>query len=150
MRIRWSFAQMCCAVSLVSPSIATHRTCQFWVLSEPVDMNKWWGMLSSGVVLLHDNTWPNTAAATKRLLMRFQWEVFDHPPSSTRTWLPVIFICFFIWNSHRRTTFWHNELQTRVENWLKAHAAGFYDEGIGKLVPLYEKYLCWSVDYVEK
>ena len=26
-----------------------------------------------------------------------------------------------------------------IENWLKAQAAGFYDEGIGKLVPHYEK-----------
>ena len=48
------------------------------------------------------------------------------------------------------TTFWHNELQTKVENWLKAQAAGFYDEGVGKLVPGYEKYLSRSVDNVEK
>ena len=35
-RIRWSFAQM----SLLCPSITTHRTCQFWVRSEPVNMPK--------------------------------------------------------------------------------------------------------------
>ena len=39
-RIRWSFTQMCCAMSLVCPSIATHRTCQFWARSEPVNMPK--------------------------------------------------------------------------------------------------------------
>ena len=38
-----------------------------------------------------------------------------------------------------RKTFWHNELQTSVENWLKAQAAGLYDEGIGKFLPRYEK-----------
>ena len=38
--IIWSFAQMCCAISLACPSIATHRTCQFWARSEPVNMPK--------------------------------------------------------------------------------------------------------------
>ena len=51
----------------------------------------------------------HTAAATKRLLKRFRWGVFVHPPSSARTWFPVIFISSFVWNDHRRTTFWHNE-----------------------------------------
>ena len=54
------------------------------------------GMLSSGIVLLHDNARPHTAAATKGRLKRFLWEVFDHPPSSTRAWLPVIFISFLV------------------------------------------------------
>ena len=39
-RMRWSFAQTCCAMSLVCPSIATHRTCDFWARSEPVNMPK--------------------------------------------------------------------------------------------------------------
>ena len=39
-RIRWSFEQMCCAMSLVCPSIATHSTYQFWSRSEPVHMPK--------------------------------------------------------------------------------------------------------------
>ena len=50
----------------------------------------------------------------------------------------------------RRTTFWYNELQTNEEKWLKAQAAGFYDEGIGKSVPRYEKCVRRSVVYVEK
>ena len=87
---------------------------------------------------------------TKGLLTRFRLEVFDHPPSSARTWLPVSFISFLIGKGGSRTTFWHNELQVSVENWLKAKAAGFYDEGIGKLVPGYEKRLRLSVDFVEK
>ena len=107
-------------------------------------------MLPLGIVLLHDNARPHTAAATKSLLKRFRWEVFDHPPSSARTWLPVIFISFLVGNGRRRTRFWNNELQISVEDWLKAQAAGFYEEGIGKLVPRYEKYLRQSVDYVEK
>ena len=106
-------------------------------------------MLSSGIVLLYDNSRSHTAAATKRLLKRFEWEVFDHPPSSARTWLPVMFIYFLVWNGRKKATFWQNELQTSVENWLKAQAAGFYDEGIGKLILRYKKCLCRSVVYVE-
>ena len=77
------------------------------------------------VVFIHYSAWPHTAAATKRLLKRFRWEVFDHPPPSAQTWLPVIFISFLVWNGHR-TTFWHNELQTNIENcccccWVLRH-----------------------------
>ena len=39
-RIRSSFSQMCWAMSLVCPSIATHLTCQFWARSEPINMPK--------------------------------------------------------------------------------------------------------------
>ena len=39
-RIRWSFVQICCAISLVCPSIATHHTCQFWARSEPINILK--------------------------------------------------------------------------------------------------------------
>ena len=117
------FAQMCCTISLVCLSIVTHHTCQFWVRSEPVNMPKtiesptkcglraiiwflysekeWRGMLSSGTVLLHDSVWLHIPAATKRLLKRFRWEVFDHPPSSAWTSLPVFFISFLVWK-HRR------------------------------------------------
>ena len=135
---------MCCAMSLVRPSIAIHRTCQFRACSEPMNMPKITQSpakngvrtvirflyseqarrnLSSGIVLHHGNARPHTVAATKRLLKLFRWEVFDHPPSTARTWLPVIFISFLLWNGRRRTTFWPNELQTRVENWLKAQAS---------------------------
>jgi histone-lysine N-methyltransferase SETMAR len=41
--------------------------------------NKRRGMLSSGIVLLHDNARPHTAAQTVQLLQRFRWEIFDHP-----------------------------------------------------------------------
>ena len=129
--ITWSFAQMCCAMSLICPSIATHRTCQFWARIEPVNIPetietsaKWGvrgvnrflyseqgrGILSSGIVLLHDNARPHTTAATKRHMKCFWWEVFDHPPSYARTWLPVIFTSCLFWNCRSRTEFWHNEL----------------------------------------
>jgi transposase len=39
-------------------------------------------MLTPGVVLLHDNARPHTAAGTRILLEHFNWELFDHPPYS--------------------------------------------------------------------
>jgi len=44
--------------------------------------NKRRGMLSSVIVLLHDNARPYTVARTAQLLQQFRWEVFDHPPYS--------------------------------------------------------------------
>jgi histone-lysine N-methyltransferase SETMAR len=39
-------------------------------------------MLTSGVMLLHDNARPHTAAGTRAMLEYFNWELFDHPPYS--------------------------------------------------------------------
>jgi histone-lysine N-methyltransferase SETMAR len=44
--------------------------------------NKRCGMLTSGVILLHDNARPHTAARTRALLEYFNWELFDRPPYS--------------------------------------------------------------------
>jgi transposase len=40
------------------------------------------GMLTFGVLFLHDNAPPHTAARTRALLEHFNWELFDHPPYS--------------------------------------------------------------------
>jgi histone-lysine N-methyltransferase SETMAR len=39
-------------------------------------------MLTSGVVLLHENSHLHTAAHTQALLKYFNWELFDHPRCS--------------------------------------------------------------------
>jgi histone-lysine N-methyltransferase SETMAR len=56
--------------------------------------NKRRGMLTTGVVLLHENALPHTAARTRALLEQFIWELFDHSPYSpdlapTTTCLPT-------------------------------------------------------------
>jgi histone-lysine N-methyltransferase SETMAR len=40
------------------------------------------GMLSWGVVMIHDNTHPHTTTATQNLITTFGWEQFNHPPYS--------------------------------------------------------------------
>ena len=158
---------MCYAIFPVCPSITTHSTCQFWASSEPVNLPKTKSQAKSGVRAVIRFLY--SEQATRNVVLRYcpsSWqcsaaycrcnkeacEEFDHPPSSARTWLPVIFISFLIWNgdSDRGTKFWHNELQTSVEKWLKAQVAGFYDESIENLVPHYKKCLCRRIDYVEK
>jgi hypothetical protein len=42
--------------------------------------NKTRVVLTSGVVLLHDNVQPHTAARTRALLEHFNWDLCDHPP----------------------------------------------------------------------
>jgi hypothetical protein len=39
-------------------------------------------MLSRGVVMIHDNARPHTAAATQNIITTFAWEQSDHPPYS--------------------------------------------------------------------
>jgi len=39
-------------------------------------------MFSKGVILLHDNARPHTAARINALIKLFNWETFDHPPYS--------------------------------------------------------------------
>jgi hypothetical protein len=39
-------------------------------------------MLTYGIVLLHDDLCPQTAAFTRALLEHFNWELFDQPPYS--------------------------------------------------------------------
>jgi histone-lysine N-methyltransferase SETMAR len=40
--------------------------------------NRRWSLLSSGVMLLHDNERPHAAARTKAMLQEFGWKVFEH------------------------------------------------------------------------
>ena len=38
------------------------------------------GMLSDGIILLHDNARPHTANLVRDKLQRFDWETLQHPP----------------------------------------------------------------------
>ncbi|GBM41608.1 Mariner Mos1 transposase [Araneus ventricosus] len=44
--------------------------------------NKGRGMLSQGIVLLHDNASPHSAGVTQNLIQQFNWEQFNHPSYS--------------------------------------------------------------------
>ncbi|XP_035229348.1 histone-lysine N-methyltransferase SETMAR-like [Stegodyphus dumicola] len=107
-----------------------------------VIQNKRRGLLSKGVVFLHDNARPLTANVTKNLLQGFGWDVFDHPPDSPDL-APSDFHLFLHLKSLLGGQHFNNddELKETVSNWLKTQAANFYEEGIQKLVPRYDKCL---------
>jgi histone-lysine N-methyltransferase SETMAR len=104
--------------------------------------NKRRGMFSRGVVILHDNFRPYIAAATQDLIATFGWEQFDHPPYSPDS-APNDFHVFldmktFLSNRRFRDD---NEVKEAVNTWFASQAASFYDAGIQKLVPRYDKCL---------
>ncbi|XP_046659139.1 histone-lysine N-methyltransferase SETMAR-like [Homalodisca vitripennis] len=109
------------------------------------------GMLTSGVVLIHDNARPHSAALTKRLLDGFKWDVFNHPAYSPDL-APSHYHLFpelkkMLGGQTFRTD---DALRDAVKTHLKSLAANFYEEDIKKLVPRYEKCLNLNGDYVEK
>jgi histone-lysine N-methyltransferase SETMAR len=107
-------------------------------------------MLSRGVVMLHDNARPHTAAARQDLIPTFGWEQFDHPPYSPDL-APSDFHVFLhlkIFLGGRR---FHDdsEMKEAVNTWFASQAASFYDAEIQKLVLRY-KCLKNGGNYVEK
>ncbi|GBM52049.1 Histone-lysine N-methyltransferase SETMAR [Araneus ventricosus] len=107
--------------------------------------------ISGGIVLLHDNPRPHTAAATQELLDQFGWEIFDHPPYSPDL-APSDFHLFlklkeFLGGKRFGRD---EELENAVTTWLNELAAKEYDMRILKLVDRYDKCLNVGGDYVEK
>jgi histone-lysine N-methyltransferase SETMAR len=81
----------------------------------------------------------------------FGWEQFSHPPYS-----PDIALSEFHMILHLKTflggRLFHddNEVKEAVNTWFASQAASFYDAGIQKLVPHYDRCLNNGGNYVEK
>ncbi|GFU37368.1 histone-lysine N-methyltransferase SETMAR [Trichonephila clavipes] len=104
--------------------------------------NKRRGLLTSVVLLLHDNARPHSAINTKNLIRSFGWEQIDHPPYSPEL-SPSDFHLFrylkeFLGGKRFDTT---DEVKEEVQDWLFSQAADVYDLGIQKLVERYDKSL---------
>ena len=104
--------------------------------------NKRRGMLSRGVVMIHDLPLPHTAATTQNLITTFGWEQFDHPPNSPDL-APSDFHLFLHLQSFLAGRQFHdeNEVKEAVTTCFASQAVSFYDEGIKKLVQRYDKCL---------
>jgi hypothetical protein len=92
-------------------------------------------MLTKGVVLLHDNARPHTAALKNALIKPFNWEIFNHLPYSPDL-APSdyhLFTKMKVWLATQR---YHTneDLMDGVNNWLYTLAAPFFDDGLQKLV----------------
>ena len=106
-------------------------------------------MLTTGVVLLHDNAQTDTAARTNALIKLFNWKIFDHPPYSPDM-APSDYHLFtkMVWLANQ-PSHTNEELMDVVNNLLYNLAVPFFDEGLQKLV---SRYKCLNVDgnYVDK
>jgi histone-lysine N-methyltransferase SETMAR len=108
-------------------------------------------MLTKGVILLHDNAWPHTAARTNALIKLFNWEISSLPPYSLDL-APInyhLFTKMKVWLATQRFHT-NEELMNGVNNWLHNLVAPFFDEGLQKLVSRYDKCLNVDGNYVEK
>jgi hypothetical protein len=108
-------------------------------------------MLSQGVLMLHDNAHPHTAAATQDLIATFGWEQFNHPPFS-RDLVPSDFHVFLHLKTFLGGRQFHddNEVKEAVNTWLALQVTSFCDARMQKLVPSYYKCLNNGGNYVEK
>lgn len=113
--------------------------------------NKRPGLLTRGVILLHDNARPHTARLTVEAVDNLGLEVLPHPPYSPDL-APSDYHLFGpmkkMLGGLRFTS--DLEAQTVVREWLAQQSASFFAEGIQKLVPRWDKCLNVHGGYVEK
>ncbi|KAJ4435147.1 hypothetical protein ANN_23723 [Periplaneta americana] len=123
-------------------TINSERYCNTLTNLKRAIQNKRRGMLSSGVIFLHDNARPHTARHIATKLQEFNWEVLDHRPYSPDLAHSDyhLFMHMKTWLSTKRFDD-DEELKTSVVSWLQSQAAEFYDCGISKLVKRYDKCL---------
>jgi histone-lysine N-methyltransferase SETMAR len=90
-------------------------------------------MLTSSVVLLHDNARPHTAVRTRALSEHFNWELFDHPPYSLDLTPSYYHLYTYLKNWLGSQRFNSNELMESVKTRLSSQAADFFDTDIKNL-----------------
>ena len=84
--------------------------------------NKRRGLLTKGVLFLHDNARPHTAARTVQLLQNFKWEILEHPPYSPDL-APSDYHLFQHLKNWLGSKSFHDdeELKDAVGGWLKGN-----------------------------
>jgi histone-lysine N-methyltransferase SETMAR len=109
------------------------------------------GLLSRGVLLLHDNARPHTAAATLDTIRRLRFQILQHPPYSPDL-APSDYHVFGPMKDALRGRKFGNddEIKEAVHSWLKGQPKTFFSDGIKKLVQRYEKCIQKEGGYVEK
>ena len=88
-----------------------------------------------GIVLLHDNTCPYTAAHTVETLQKLKFEVLAHPPYSPNLAPSDYHLFGPLKEALRGRQFTlDQELKEAGHAWLTAQPKTFFPEGIKKLV----------------
>jgi histone-lysine N-methyltransferase SETMAR len=97
------------------------------------------------------DAWPHTATKTQDLIKTFGSEQIDHLPYSPEL-APSDFHVFLHLKNFLggRRLLEDDDVKEDVNTWFSSQAASFYDAGIQKLVPRYDKCLNKGGNYVEK
>jgi hypothetical protein len=118
---------------------------------KPAINSKRRGRPSEGVLLLHDNKRPNTAARTLETLRKLKWEVMEHPAHS-----PDLAPSDFHLSGPLKEALGgrrfrcDDDVKSAVHQWLRAQLNTCYYDGIKQSVGRWEKYVEKQGDCVEK
>ncbi|GBN09092.1 hypothetical protein AVEN_32562-1 [Araneus ventricosus] len=109
-------------------------------------------ILTSGVVVIHDNTRLHSAVVTQQLLEKFKRTCLITDAAYSPDLAMSDFDLFLeLENWLGDQSFQENEeIPSNVKAYLISPAATFFEERIGNLVHLYDKCLNLHGDYVEK
>jgi transposase len=90
------------------------------------------------------------AGRTRALLEHFIWELFEHPPYSPDL-APGCYHLFTYLKKWLGSQHFSNngKLMKGVRTWLSSQAALFFDTGIEKCIPLYDKHLSSGSAYID-
>ena len=118
---------------------------------KPAIRTKRRGLLSSGVLLLHENARPHTAIHTLQTLVKLGFTVVEHPAYSPDL-APFDYHLFGpLKDALRGRRFPSDEgVKEAVHEWLAAQPKTFFSEGIQKLLERWNKRIAKHGDYVQK
>ena len=93
------------------------------------------GLLTQGVILLHDNARPHLARTTVATMAKFRWEILKHPPYSPDM-SPCDFHVFGPLKKHLKGRRFASdeEVQEEVADWIASRPREFWEQGISSLV----------------
>jgi len=109
------------------------------------------GLLSTGVLLQHDNARPNTARSTVATIQDLSFDCLPHPPYS----LDLASSDFHVFGPHKGTMASKSlrsdeEVQQAVHEWLHSQQKDFFTRGIHALLKRWNTCMGRNGDYVEK
>lgn len=113
--------------------------------------NKRKGMLTKGVLLLHDNAPSHSSIVATQTAAHCGYQILPHPPYSPDI-APSDFFLFPQLKSALRGRHFQsdNDVISAVEGWFSDHDGCFYKEGIRKVKERWEKCVTLGGSYVEK
>jgi len=109
------------------------------------------GLLTKGVLLVHDNARPHSANQTTATLRSFKWEVLQHPPYSPDL-APSDFHLFGPLKHHLSGECFPDDdaVERAVRAWFRQQPKEFYATGFQGLLKQWDECLNLYGDYVEK